>query len=179
MPTFARQLEIMALVGVVLSMGCARDTVAVNRDELRARASEFVPADASRKVDASGIPWVQISFDVQREPLDFAVTEDRLAKAKSDGWMLCEPKSAEWSGYYDATTTPPNRYKQIREYMLYRAGVVITLVGTYESDSESTSVKKVPGQTTKPTQHGFVIAHASSEKDAFDFAAKQGLSCHR
>lgn len=178
MPILPRGLELAALALVVLLTSCARETVAVSREELHVRASEFVPEDASGKVTASGIPWVQISFDVQREPPEFAVTEARLAKAKSDGWTFCEPKSAEWSEYYDATTTHPNRYKQIREYMLYRAGVLITLVGTYESDSESTSVKKAPGQTTKPTQHGYVIARNSSEKDALDFAATQALSCH-
>jgi hypothetical protein len=178
MLNLARKLEVVALVLVVLATACARGTAALSRDELRAQASEFVPTGASGKVDASGIPWVQISFDVQREPLEFAVAEARLAKAKSDGWMLCEPKSAEWSGYYDATTTPPNRYIQMREYMLFRAGVVITLVGTYESDSESAAVKKVPGQTTRPGQHGFVIARNSNERDTLDFAATQNLSCH-
>jgi hypothetical protein len=128
-----------------------------------ARTFTFIPLDATEAVVALDIPWVQISFDVRREPFEFAVGTMRLAQAKEEGWAVCEPKTTEWVGYRDATVTP-NRYKQAREYVLYEDGVLITLLATYESAREATSVKKGIGKTERPDQHGVVIARNSTEK---------------
>src|SRR5690242_20099155 len=61
---------------------------------LRQTAEEFVPQDASEKVVAPDLSWVQISFKVRRPWLVFAIDERRIREAKQAGWALCQPMNA-------------------------------------------------------------------------------------
>ena len=157
-----------------LFSGCTK--VAQKDASLSEYANQFVPADATQRMTAPGIPWEQVSYDVLREPLEFAIAEPRLRQATADGWKLCEPATSEWTGYTDMSVTPA-RYTQARTYVLYRDGVQIMLMGMYYSASEAASVKKHDGQADKPVQHGVVIARRASEKEALETAAQQNLHC--
>lgn len=149
----------------------------MHEETLREYANNFVPEDASNIVAAPSIPWIQISFDVRREPLEFAISADRLDRAKAEGWTVCQPSTADWTGYYDAKVTP-RRYTQNRAYVLYKDGVLIELIGVYYSDSEATSVQKSVGSAAGRVQHGMVIARNATEKEVVEAADVLGVSCH-
>jgi hypothetical protein len=140
-------------------------------------ANVFVPADATGKVKEPSIPWVQLSFDVFRAPLDFAVPESRLREAAADGWKVCRPATPDWNGYPDMSVTPA-RYTQTRTYVLYRDGVSLMIVGMYYSSSQSAAAKRdESGPSAKRVQHAMVIARWASEKEALEDAAQQALKC--
>lgn len=171
-------LRYYKVVSAALLVAACTSGDASRDQELLEVANAFVPKDAAAKWIAPGIPWVQISFDVQRDPLEFAINADVLTQAKTNGWMLCEPRTPEWTGYDDFTVTP-SRYTQHRKYMVHKDGVLITLLGVYYSASESTSVRKVDGRTDRPIQHGVVIARPASEEEAREAANSQLLSCDK
>ncbi len=72
---------------VLVSLIAACDTgVGVStRATLEETARSLVPEDATDSQSVSDAPWVQIDFDVRREPLVFAINADRLARAQDDG----------------------------------------------------------------------------------------------
>jgi hypothetical protein len=139
-------------------------------------ANQFIPIDAEQKTTATGIPWLQISFNVQREPFDFGIDESTLRRAVADGWKLCEPTKAEWTGYMDMSTQPA-QYTQTRTYVLYRDGVLVTLIGMYNSPNEAASVRKHEGVGDRPLQQDFVIVSHASEHESLETAAKHNLRC--
>ena len=98
-------------------------------------------------------PWVQIDFDVRPAPLEFAFSNDRLTRAPEDGWVLCRRRVSEWAEFKDATVTP-SRFTQEQLVALYKNDVLITLIGTYHSDSNEDAVRK--DQSERPIQHGVV-----------------------
>jgi hypothetical protein len=157
--------------------GCVRGGGAANgATNLLESANNFVPPDASDKKLAPGIPWVQLDFNVRREPLQFAITDTVLNRAAAAGWTLCQPKTSEWTGYQDMRSTP-SQYVQTRIYVLHKGNVQIVLVGIYYSENEATSVKRQTEVIQKPSQHGVVIASNSTEHEARGVAISQGLSC--
>jgi hypothetical protein len=173
-------METTRLAAVVLSIllfgGCSQKAIPPDRDKLIATASQFVPRDASDKIIPTEIPWVQISFKVQRPPLELAIDVDKLPYAKNNGWMICRPKTEAWVSYLDETMAPP-QYVQTRTYMLYRDGVGVTLVGRYVSASEDASARKDDVGSGTRTQDGIVIAGVSTKSDFSARASSQGLEC--
>jgi hypothetical protein len=166
----------LAVICVLCALfaGCAK--VAQKDASLAEYAGQFIPTDATNKVTAPGIPWEQVSFDVTRAPLEFAVNESRLHQAAADGWKLCEPATSEWTGFTDMSVAPA-RYTQTRTYVLYRQGVLIVLIGTYYSASEAVAVRPRDDQAEKPVQHVVVISRQATEKEALETAAHQNLRC--
>jgi len=45
------------------------------------------------------LPWVQISFNVRRPWLMFAVDEHGITEAKRAGWQVCHSTNGDWDGY--------------------------------------------------------------------------------
>jgi hypothetical protein len=163
----------MIVVGACTALlcGCTGET---RKDALEEYANYFVPADASDLVTAPDIPWVQKSFDVTRKPFEFAVTAETLARAKSDGWTLCQQLDPEWTSYQDATLTPP-RYTKQRAYVLHKDSALVVLVGKYDSDTEF--VQGSAGPTEKMTQHGMVIVRSATEAEVQETVDSFKLSC--
>lgn len=146
-------------------------TEGVDNEALEEHADYFVPADATDIVVAPDIPWVQKSFNVSRAPSEFAVSADKLNRATSDGWRLCQPSSPEWASHYDATLTPPRHTKQ-RTYVLYKNGVLVVLAGTHYDTNENTAAA-----AQKMTQHGMVIVRQGTDREAQETADSFKLSC--
>jgi hypothetical protein len=155
---------------------CSHGNAQLTREQLIESASRFVPQDASDRFIAPQIPWVQISFNVKRPPLQFAIDQGTLASAKEKGWTICKPKTDEWVGYLDLANGR-NEYIQTRTYMVYRHGVMITLVARYVSASEEASVRKGDANSGARTQDGAVIAGGASESEFRDKVASQSLEC--
>jgi hypothetical protein len=172
-----RRLVIM-VSSTLLFGACSHKEVQLTREKLIETASQFVPQDASDRFIAPQIPWVQISFNVQRPPLQFAIDEGKLTYAKESGWIICRPKTDDWVGYLDLTMGR-HEYVQTRTYMLYQHGVMITLVGRYLSVGEEASVRKGDVGSGTRTQDGMVIAGGSTEGDFRDRAASQSLECEK
>lgn len=171
-----RAWRVSCLVGAIFTMACASDQALPNKLELQDAANMFIPHDATEKVLAPDIPWVQISFNVRREPLEFAVSVEELSRAAADGWILCKPQTFEWMGFNDFSVTP-NRYTKQRTYLLYKDGILITLLGMYHYASESSSVEADDRQTDMPIQHGVVIARNVAKEESLATANSQGLVC--
>lgn len=165
-----------AALSAIILFGCSQESAGPAREELLQYAEQFVPADASKKIISPDVPWVQVSFEVRRAPLEFAIDEERLVQEKANGWMLCRPTTSEWMGtaYGDATV---ERYRQTRIFVLYKDGVYIQLTGEYDSSSEATSVRKIDGQTEKPIQHFYVIARRTTDAETRQMAMYLGLAC--
>ena len=163
---------------VLVSLIAACDTgVGVStRATLEETARSLVPEDATDSQSVSDAPWVQIDFDVRREPLVFAINADRLARAQDDGRTLCQPPTPTWTEFMDARVTP-SRYRQERLYVLFKGGVLITLIGAYESDGPRNAVRKDPNQEARPIQHGTVKAQSAGETDAVAIVDALRLSC--
>ena len=121
------------------------------------------------------IPWVQISFKLQRPALQF--DDSKINHAQRSGWKTCRPPTDAWASYVDTDGVPPGRYVQARTYMLYRNGVVVAVVAKYSSESAETAVKKGAAAAAVPAQSGMVIAGTSTEQQFLDRAASQGLAC--
>lgn len=173
----------MRQIGQLLSAGyvavvaaCGGDAVEADRANLEERARSFVPEDASEIRVAPGIPWVQVDFDVRRDPLEFAVSNDRMVRAQEEGWTLCQPLTSDWSEFED-TSVNPRLYRQEKLYALYKDGVSITLVGMYQSDSRSSLVRPGAAQGEEPIQRGVVIARNSTDSEALTMANALRLSC--
>jgi hypothetical protein len=162
-----------AWIAVLAGLLAGCDHSASAQTTLRQTAEEFVPQDASEKVVAPDLPWVQISFKVLRPWLVFAVDERRISEAKLAGWALCQPASAEWNGYEDHATTPPN-YRRLRTYVLYRDGVLLQLIGIYDTPIDTMGLGK---RDEKPVQQGFVIARTATPNEVFQTAKNFDLSC--
>lgn len=156
---------------IALLSACAGE---MGRNALEEHADYFVPADASNVVTAPDIPWVQKSFNVSRTPSEFAVSEDKLVRAKSDGWTLCQQLNPEWTSYHDTTLTPP-RYTKQRAYVLHKEGALVVLVGKYYSDMEF--VQESGGPTKKMTQHGMVIVRNATDPEVQETVDSFKLSC--
>jgi hypothetical protein len=139
-------------------------------------ADDFIPTDATQRAKAPGVPWLQISFDVQRPPLEFGIDESRLRRAAADGWKVCAPTSPEWTGYLDMSAQPA-QYTQTRTYVLYRDGILVTLIGMYNSANEASSVKKSDERDEKPVQHDFVIVEQTDDQKFHETAAHHNLQC--
>ena len=154
-----------------LLAGCNHDTS--GRTTLRQAAEAFVPQDASERIVAPNLPWVQISFNIRRPWLQFAFDENRIKEAKLAGWGLCRPANAEWDGYEDHAATPPN-YRRLRTYVLYKDGVLLQLIGIYDTPLETMGLGK---RDEKPVQQGIVIARRTTPKEALQMAANFQLSC--
>jgi hypothetical protein len=181
MPRMLHRLKVLTRVGLVsavtLLAACSHSAAATDGAAmLRESAKQFVPPDALDEKVAPGIPWVQIDFDVRREPLQFAFSEGLLRRATADGWAICHPNTSEWNAYEDRSVRP-TQYIQSLKYGLYRKGILIVLIGLYYSENEASSVKKHEGQSEEPTQHGVVIARNSTRHEALEWAASQALSC--
>lgn len=163
----------MIVVGTCAALlsACTGD---MGHEALEAHANYFVPADASDIVTAPDIPWVQKSFDVSRKPFEFAVSAEKLARAKSDGWTLCQQLDPEWTSYQDATLTPP-RYTKQRAYVLHKGSALVVLVGKYDSDTEF--VQQSAGPTEKMTQHGMVIVRSATDPEVQETVESFKLSC--
>lgn len=136
-------------------------------------AKRFIPKDAFNTQTAQDIPWVQISFDVQRVGNEFAFLNIEFDNAKSEGWRVCRQQASEWTKYEDVSLTQ-NRYIQQKVYTLYRDQVLVTLVGRYEDDREQDS--QVAPQRPR-VQHGIVIAKNSTDQEARETAQSLGLAC--
>lgn len=156
---------------VALLPACSRNTP--GEAAIREVAEAFVPQDATEKVLAPDTPWVQISFNVRRPWLEFAVDEKRINRAKLEGWDLCRPATAEWAGHEDVVVASAS-YRRLRTYVLYREGVLVQLLGMYDSPLESVGLE---GEAEPAIQQGFVIAKKATEKDALRMAADFKLSC--
>lgn len=161
------------IVGACTALLCAC-TGEVGKEVLEAHADYFVPADASDIVTAPDIPWVQKSFDVSRKPFEFAVSAEKLARAKLDGWTLCQQSDPEWTSYQDATLTPP-RYTKQRAYVLHKGSALVVLVGKYYSDTEF--VQESGGPPEKMTQHGMVIVRSATDPEVQETVDSFKLSC--
>jgi hypothetical protein len=167
---------LLVVLGACCS-GCNRhDDPKLETAPLIQAASQFVPQDALDKLNTSGLPWVQIDFNVRRKPLRFAFSDSQLNQALSDRWTVCRPKTAEWTAFQDVIVTP-SRYVQRRTYVLFRNGVLIVLMGNYSSANEATSIKKLEDQGEMPVQHGVVIARNANDHEARAVAESQALSC--
>jgi hypothetical protein len=165
----SRTAALWALTLAVALVGCSLKT----NEALLPSAEMFVPQDAMEKVVTSDLPWTQISFQVRRPWLKFAVDEDRISQAKIEGWGLCRPMSTDWDGYEDYAVTPP-RYRRLRTYVLYRDGVLLQLIGIYDTPLETMG----PGKSgEKPVQQGVVIVRKATAKEALQTAADFHLSC--
>jgi len=150
---------------LLLLTACSEQGLHRTNAQLREAAEAFVPADATDKLVAPGIPWVQLSFNVRRPWLEFAVDENRIARARSEGWRVCGPAKSEWESYWDEGTTPP-RYERHKMVVLYKAGTMLTLIGMYDGPEEN-----------QPIQQGVVISQSLSEKAARAEAAKMLMKC--
>jgi hypothetical protein len=162
----------MAVLVAVLH-GCNHD--GSEQTTLRQAAESFVPQDAADRTVAPDLPWVQISFNVRRPWLQFAIDEKRIFRAKAEGWALCQATSSEWDGYQDFAVTPP-RYTRLKTYILYRDGVMLTLIGRYDRPIAELPLGK---RDERPIQQGFVIARKATEKEGMEAAANMRLSCDR
>lgn len=158
-------------LSLVLLTACGPDVA--GQAELRHAAEAFVPEDAADKSLAPDMPWVQISFDVRRPWLKFAVDEERLNRAELDGWKVCRPQTTEWRASEDFVATPPS-YRRIRTYVLYRDGISVQIIGMYERPLESVGLE---GEGEQPVQQGFVIARNATAKEARQVAENFRLSC--
>jgi hypothetical protein len=154
-----------------LLAGCNHDTS--GKAALREAADAFVPPDAAARVVAPDLPWVQITFNVRRPWLEFAVNEKRINQAKVEGWRLCRPTSAEWDGYEDHAVTPPI-YRRLRTYVLYKDGILLQLFGIYDKPLETMGLGK---RDDEPVQQGIVLASKSTAKEALQMAENFQLSC--
>ena len=161
------------VIGACAALLCACAGEA-GKETLEAHADYFMPADASDIVTAPDIPWVQKSFKVSRKPFQFAVDEEKLTRAKSDGWILCQQLEPEWTSYQDATLTPPRHTRQ-RAYVLHKGSALVVLVGKYDSDTEF--VQESAGPTEKMTQHGMVIVRSATEAEVQETVDSFKLSC--
>lgn len=171
---FARYLSVVVLVMVVGA--CSRSAAGLTDAKLRDYANQFVPQDAFDREEPSGIPWVQIAFNVRRDPLEFAISTERLERARADGWLLCRPQTPDWTGYEDMSQSP-SRYTQHRKYLLHKDGVQIMVIGMYHSASEREAVRPREGLTDKPVQQVYLVVRNSTDAEAKAEAAEQGLSC--
>jgi hypothetical protein len=174
--TKARIVMLATLCSALMGSCADGNNSSADNSKLREIADSFVPEDSSDVTVAPGIPWVQVSFNVFRGPLEFAVDTKRFARAKAEGWKLCQQSTQEWTGYEDATVAP-KRYTQQKAYVLYKEGVLVLLVGQYHSDREDLAIKAGSASTEKPMQHGTVIARDSTDEEAKEVAESFGLSC--
>lgn len=156
----------VAAAAVTAALGACNQHAPAAQAPLAQAAESFVPLDAMERQLAPNLPWVQISFNVRRPWLQFAIDEQRIQQAQSEGWELCRPASAEWEGYEDATG-PSLTYKRLRTYVLYREGVLIQLIGMYQS----------PGGAQQPIQQGVVIAREATKEEARQMAGNFQLTC--
>jgi hypothetical protein len=166
---------LVILIGGIAS-ACSRDSNQLTQQALYDQALTFVPKDASNVTTEPGAPWAQVAFDVRRGPLEFAIAARRLDLARAEGWTVCGPRTAAWTAYYDATTSPP-RYVQHRAHVLYKSGVLIELVGLYYSPNEAEAVTARTPAATTPVQHGKVMARNATDKDVKEAANVFDLSC--
>lgn len=162
---------VFAAACTALLNACNNGDSEVSKANLEAYANYFMPEDAADVAIAPDLPWLQRSFNVSRGPLEFAVSTEKLSRAKADGWMLCEPSNPEWTGFDDATLTPP-RHTQQKAYVLYKGGVLVVLTGKYYIDVESGSAP-----TAKMNQHGMVIVRNGTDREAQETAGSFNLTC--
>lgn len=137
--------------------------------------SRFIPKDAIDLVTAPEIPWLQQTFDVSRKSPEFAVGTQELERARSDGWVVCQSSDPQWIGFYDATVTP-QRYVRQKIYVLYNAGVLLTLVGRYYAPNEI-ALNALLMESPPALQHVIVSARESTENELQETAEGFDLSC--
>ena len=99
MPTW--RLSVVCLLAL-LAAACHEK---INKAELSKIAAEFVPPDALDKSQAPMIPWVQISFKLQRPALQF--DDSKINHAQRSGWKTCRPPTDAWASYVDTDGVPP------------------------------------------------------------------------
>jgi len=171
-------IKIIAVVAVAMfSVACSQGKQPELENELRDIATRFIPADASDQTHASGIPWVQISFNALRGPDEFAVPTELMARAQAAGWAVCQPSTLDWVSYEDHRVSP-SVYTRQRTYVLYGENSIITLLGTYYSESEQ-AWRRESGASAKLTQQGVIIVRKSDEQEAQAVAKEHNLKCDR
>jgi hypothetical protein len=156
--------------------GCAKHQAEPDKGPLRQLATSFVPSDAIELRKSSDVPWVQMDFQASRGPKEFAVATERLAKARSDGWLLCEPTDSAWTEF-DDLSVQPRRYIAERSFMLYKADTLVVLLGRYEFENKTAWEYANQTPAARLVQHAVIIAQPSSEDDARTRASEQGLQC--
>jgi hypothetical protein len=142
---------------------------------VREYVSRFIPQDAIDPVSTTEVLWVQQTFDVSRKPFDFVVSEEQLMRARSDGWTLCQELAPEWEGFYDATVTP-RRYVRQKVYLLYKEGVLLTLIGRYYGTSQVVLDQQLR-ETSDVVQHAVVKGQESTQAELKEAIESFGLSC--
>jgi hypothetical protein len=165
---------LLLAVSIAFIPACGEDNVEAARANLERQARSFLPDDAANVRLAPGIPWVQIDFDVQRPPLEFGISSDRMLRAQEEGWTLCEQLTNDWTAFQDGRT---GRWRQEKLYELYKDRVLITLLGVYESNSARDAVSKDTPAGEKTIQHVGVIASSSGENEVLARANTLNLSC--
>ncbi len=160
-----------AAMCMALSCACTNSAGESSKANLEEHANYFLPEDATDVVTAPELPWLQKSFNVSREPLEFAVSVEKLNHAMSEGWKLCEPSDREWKEFDDATFTPPRHTRQ-RVYVLSKDGVLAVLIGMYYTEIDGRSQAQV-----KMNQHGILIVRNATEQEAQETAQSFNLKC--
>lgn len=171
--------QIKRLIGlavvVALGAGCADTNNAAAETGLREAARRFVPHDAQNVVEAPGLPWIQLSFEVTRAPTEFGIGLDQLKAAQRDGWLLCEQATPAWNGF-DDTRQEPMRYLTERTYMLYTDETLVVMIGRHEHETEGAwKANRERGAAT--VQNVFITAHRVNGQEARKQAADLGLQC--
>jgi hypothetical protein len=148
---------------------------AVVTPKVQKLASTFIPSDAIDLVSTTQMLWTQHTFDVLRRPFEFAVRADELARARSEGWTVCQEASAEWIGFYDATVTP-RRFVRQKTYVLSKDGVLITLISRYYGATKG-DLDAMLKESPKPIQHAAILAQDASDQDLKEAAESSQLTC--
>jgi hypothetical protein len=158
-----------------LGAGCADTKKATAEADLREAASRFVPRDARNLIEAPGLPWIQLSFEVTRAPAEFGISLDQLKGAQRDGWLLCEQATPAWNGF-DDMRQEPMRYVTERTYMLHTDETLLVMIGRHEHETEG-AWKTNRERETATVQNVFITAHRTNEQEARKQAADLGLQC--
>jgi hypothetical protein len=167
---------VMTMVVMFGVTACVNQSSAPSAAQLREYANSFVPADAQDRIVAPDVPWAQISFRVRPLPLQFPFRREELARARANGWTVCEPADPGWTGYDDMRTTP-SHYTQTRTAVLYNGSALAILSAWYVTESEAKAIKGDRQYAEPPIQQAVVVVRPSTTAEAVEFARSQEVYC--